>query len=271
MSTIVTISLSSSSQVTIWSTSTGETGSDDCLGSAQVSLADFDVETVSVRWYNILSFRFMQQPKVSKVRHKRPDSEANSAVSSKQGTLKEESSDESTIISSQTSTLTRSMGPEAMLVQAALNGVAANRAHGRLLESDDEDEDEDEEADDIVIPSVTEVLNSFSVISSINAAQTDKETNTECVFLQPSAAASWGRRVGPEPALVKRSQTFSPSAPISKNDYICRVRRGYLESGHLIPNFLESFSSTGVTRIVQCLYIRDCNSSATWWSAGLCG
>ena len=34
-----------------------------CLGSAQVSLADFDVETVSVRWYNVLSFHFMQQPR----------------------------------------------------------------------------------------------------------------------------------------------------------------------------------------------------------------
>ena len=42
---------------------------EECLGSAQVSLADFDVETVSIKWYNVLSFHFMQQPreKVSKL------------------------------------------------------------------------------------------------------------------------------------------------------------------------------------------------------------
>lgn len=36
---------------------------EECLGSAQVSLADFDVETVSIKWYNVLSFHFMQQPR----------------------------------------------------------------------------------------------------------------------------------------------------------------------------------------------------------------
>ena len=49
-------------QVTIWALSGDAAGSEDCLGSAQVSLADFDVESVSVRWYNVLSFHFMQQP-----------------------------------------------------------------------------------------------------------------------------------------------------------------------------------------------------------------
>lgn len=47
-----------------------------------------------------------------------------SAHSSKQGTLKEESSDESSIISSQTSTLTRNIGPEAMFAQAPLPVLA---------------------------------------------------------------------------------------------------------------------------------------------------
>ena len=58
-------------QVTIWSAPAATEhyhrghGADPevCLGSAQVSLADFDVETVSVRWYNVLSFHFMQQPR----------------------------------------------------------------------------------------------------------------------------------------------------------------------------------------------------------------
>ena len=50
--------------------------------------------------------------------HLKQESEISSMSSSRQGTLKEESSDESTIISSQTSTLTRNMGPESMLAQA---------------------------------------------------------------------------------------------------------------------------------------------------------
>jgi hypothetical protein len=33
---------------------------EECLGSAQVSLADFDLETpVSLKWFNVLSFHFM--------------------------------------------------------------------------------------------------------------------------------------------------------------------------------------------------------------------
>lgn len=52
-------------------------------GCAQVSLADFDPDTPSQKWYNILSFRCMRR---------------------------DESSDESTVISSQTSTLTRNRG-----------------------------------------------------------------------------------------------------------------------------------------------------------------
>jgi protein KIBRA len=58
--------------------------------------------------------------------------------------------------------------------------------------------------------------------------KSDKETNTECVFLQPcqgkarlsAAAATAG---GKNDALVKRSQTFSPSAKINKSDYMCKV------------------------------------------------
>ena len=49
-------------QITIWAISGTSETREDCLGSAQVSLADFDVETVNIRWYNVLSFHFMQQP-----------------------------------------------------------------------------------------------------------------------------------------------------------------------------------------------------------------
>ncbi|XP_028967216.1 protein WWC2 [Galendromus occidentalis] len=74
-------------QVNIWGI--GPLSQEECLGCAQVSLADFNPASSSTKWYNVLSFRFLSQtagqPVVEMV----------------------ESSDESTVISSQTSTLTR--------------------------------------------------------------------------------------------------------------------------------------------------------------------
>lgn len=64
----------------------------------------------------------------------------------------------------------------------------------------------------------------------------DKETNTECAFLpekhrnrfmdKPASSSSdtFDERV------VKRSQTFSPSAVVSKNRYICRLNRSDSDS-----------------------------------------
>ena len=76
---------------------------------------------------------------------------------SRQGTLKEESSDESTIISSQTSTLTRNMGPEAMMAHAdSVEGVGVPAltpsefsidAITVQVENTDDDEEEDNEED----------------------------------------------------------------------------------------------------------------------------
>lgn len=75
-----------------------------------------------------------------------------------------------------------------------------------------------------------------------NQDMADKETNTECVFLQPSASP---RKSGPltdsVSALVKRSQTFSPSAPINKSDYNCRVSSKRRKDDILIHNNLGLF------------------------------
>ena len=55
----------------------------------------------------------------------------------------------------------------------------------------------------------------------------DKETNTECVFIQPPLIGrKWTNeetRLAAASTVVKRSKTFSPSAPISKSQYNCRV------------------------------------------------
>merc|ERR1719225_1445688 len=127
-------------------------------------MADFKTSTTSVKWYNVLSFHFMQ-PEVKRpvsasprAHHLKQESEISSMNSSRQGTLKEESSDESTIISSQTSTLTRNIGPESMLSHcdspdtAGQTGFLApaefSLSQGGITvqlhnEEDDEDDDED--------------------------------------------------------------------------------------------------------------------------------
>lgn len=72
------------------------------MGCTQVSLADFSPESVSMKWYNILGSQFMQQNIPSRIVSK---NDGNRIETNE--TRREESSDESTIISSQASTLTR--------------------------------------------------------------------------------------------------------------------------------------------------------------------
>jgi hypothetical protein len=180
-------------------------------------------------------------------------------MSSKQGTLKEgESSDESTIISSQASTLTRDVIPPPAQLhrshdvdeEAIMALLLKGRAHSNIMESqesDDEGEAEDAEVDysDVVIPNLPEMMASMAALQQPSVqledyqlALVDKETNTECVFVQPSMTKR--TQLQPQPntrdtalsglsptsamaiqALVKRSQTFSPRAPTT--DYICKV------------------------------------------------
>ncbi|KAL1114916.1 hypothetical protein AAG570_007740, partial [Ranatra chinensis] len=111
-------------QVNVWSLSVG--GQTECLGCAQVSLADFSSECTYLKWYNILSFKLMEGVDP-------PDSEEANTPRKKQ--QREESSDESTIISSQTSTLTRNQGCDGTTQDINI----------RLEELDSEEEEEDED------------------------------------------------------------------------------------------------------------------------------
>jgi len=232
-------------QVNIWAVDVNM--KEDCLGSAQVSLADFNPLSTSVKWYNILSFHFMQ-PEMKKpaqvlrtaISHVKQESEISSMASSRQGTLKEESSDESTIISSQTSTLTRNIGPEAMLVhgdaadsmltQDGFIGQAEFSVQGGISFHEDSDEE-----DEFVI---NETTDPDTYMYQLNATQNkDAETNTECVFIQQPVLS---RKVSREESsvklgqshssIVKRSKTFSPSAPINKSQYNCRLNRSDSDS-----------------------------------------
>lgn len=132
-------------------------------GSAQVSLADFSPESPSVKWYNILSFRFMQPSNSSSsadasrslsssqqqlaTKHDKQESDLSMYRASQSNSAlnaKEESSDESTIISSQTSTLTRNQGCDEL--QTAVSLRLEELAN--CLKSPEEEEEEDEDSED---------------------------------------------------------------------------------------------------------------------------
>uniref|UniRef100_A0A8D8UYC3 Protein kibra n=1 Tax=Cacopsylla melanoneura TaxID=428564 RepID=A0A8D8UYC3_9HEMI len=145
-------------QVNVWSVTTvfGGVGEKrvDCVGCAQVSLADFtSMESVSTKWYNILSLKCFQSEDESPPPPPLPPLPAHIT------TVKEESSDESTIISSQTSTLTRNQGCEGVPCEAvSLKLEQLNREFLQSSSSDptdptrcdeyEEDEEEEEEFDE---------------------------------------------------------------------------------------------------------------------------
>lgn len=87
-----------------------------------------------------------------------------------------------------------------------------------------EEELEDEDCDDIVeeersIPGNETYLDHVPEACEVDTE--DKETNTECVFLPEKGSK---RREESRAAMViKRSQTFSPSAAVAKSQYVCRV------------------------------------------------
>ncbi|CAK1542525.1 unnamed protein product [Leptosia nina] len=178
----------------------------ECLGCTQVSLADFDPESTSQKWYNVLSFRSMRR---------------------------DESSDESTVISSQTSTLTRNRGPESM------TGAECN------IECGDDSASEDEEAREPLNQIVEEdSFEDYIPEEELNLEEeylpstAEKETNTECNFC-PEGGRQLHRRKSQQVstnqeeslATIKRSQTFSPQPQsIGKGHYICRLNRSESDS-----------------------------------------
>ncbi|CAL4125792.1 unnamed protein product, partial [Meganyctiphanes norvegica] len=245
-----------------------------CVGYAQISLADHNMDCPQTRWYNILNFA-----------HVRPDSLSKDDFSSKSSTLrsstsatnvKEESSDESTIISSQTSTLTRNLGPEAL----RLNLQLTSEDFEHVIDSDDDDEDDDEELeeetrddDQQCQEAVMEALENAED-TAVEGETTDplvemadKETNTECMFLMSAGGSSRSSLVGQQqpvasttsPAsskleggidtnhaaipLIKRSQTFTPSAPVGKTNYICRLNRS--DSDSCVPLYRRASFQRG--------------------------
>ncbi|XP_014488000.1 PREDICTED: protein kibra [Dinoponera quadriceps] len=261
-------------QVNVWCTSNE---SEECLGSAQVSLADFSPESPSVKWYNILSFRFMQpsdSPSTSSsnnnnnnnnnnninvstsVRSQAKHDKQESDISVYRNTqnAKEESSDESTIISSQTSTLTRNQGCDELQTAVSLRleelanclgspeeedeGGGSGSGSGSGDSNNEEDIPVDFMTDDNVLEDVLEHEEDEELNDETRQTE-DKETNTECVFIPEQGKQRKLSAAGVAPGavhddknsiVIKRSQTFSPSAAVSKNHYICRLNRSDSDS-----------------------------------------
>ncbi|XP_074111346.1 WW and C2 domain containing protein kibra isoform X1 [Cotesia typhae] len=248
-------------QVNIWCISDEP---EECLGSAQVSLADFSPESPSVKWYNILSFRFMQlsasgssSTNTSSISSKLPkhDKQESDISVYRSGVslqnTKEESSDESTIISSQTSTLTRNQGCDELQTVVSLrleelaNCLGSPEEEDEERDSDSGSEDSDGEGilvefmmDDNVLEDVLEHEEEEGLIDEFNQTQ-DKETNTECIFIPEQGKqrklSAAGIVLGAvhddkNSIVIKRSQTFSPSAAVSRNHYICRLNRSDSDS-----------------------------------------
>nr|SVE83497.1 EOG090X00VK [Daphnia pulex] len=226
-------------QISVYSRPATSDSHEDCLGWAQVSLADFRPDTNSVKWYNILALRCLSS-----------SSHPLSGSASETGTgLKEESSDESTIVSSQPSTLTRNQrGPmsELEIVEQGTDSEDESESEDEESETDEEPTEGEKSVsqENLVDQALEQVVQDIQEedeeeeeeerVYAVEPVQVaNKGTNTECVF-QPDRGAL-RRPFGVDgfhhrAILVKRSQTFSPSAAASRAEYICRLNRSDSDS-----------------------------------------
>ncbi|XP_052793910.1 protein WWC2-like isoform X2 [Mya arenaria] len=253
---------------------------DECFGCASVSMADFDPkDVISVRWYNVLSFKFMQpdtstsaggrrvveternghdasritysmsetssqsatstltimsdkvtrlleasSARLRRVQHSSEERDSGYHTHPMVSSLKEESSDESTVISSQTSTLTRNQGPDEMeehgggdaVTQIASLGVGMDGGLGDEEDDDIEDDDLEYEGLDTaedVIQGLEQTLEGICISEgytdqddTLRTETADKETNTINVRNKGAEARQEGRNSN-----IRRSQTFSPA------------------------------------------------------------
>ncbi|XP_030370330.1 protein kibra [Scaptodrosophila lebanonensis] len=224
--------LTKSLQVTVVSM-TGQ--KEEIIGTVQISMAEFNPDDSTLKWYNVLSSKFMPTFETLEM----PSTSAAAAAAAVAAThtsatlataanCKEESSDESTITSSQTSTLTRNQAPPLELqAQIAEELPEHENLNGEQCSDDEDDDDEEEEEENLVGGVVTThsacMLDAY--LENMKQEYADKETNTDCAFLPEK---SRGQLLDDRP--VKRSQTFTPSAAVSKNRYTCRLNRSDSDS-----------------------------------------
>lgn len=212
-------------------------------GCAQVSLADFNVNSVSTKWYNILC---LQEEVPVSIVHPKQESDLSVRDRSEQDLSykqngKEESSDDSTIISSQTSTLTRNQDTVFPAMNLNFEELYNCLKNTEEYDSDDSDEDLDDEEDEEQEGITVEFGQNDKLEPVLEHAEhgddlreySDAQTNTECNFHPEHAKQMKLQAAGgatEEKGAIKRSQTFSPSAQVSKSQYVCKLNRSDSDS-----------------------------------------
>ncbi|CAD6993333.1 unnamed protein product [Ceratitis capitata] len=257
----VSISLSKLQTKSLQVTVVSMTGQkEEIIGTVQISMAEFNPDDSTLKWYNVLSSKFMPTfepldlPSTSSAAGANASvaSPANSATGSNSASAsqitsgsstavsasnttnaaKEESSDESTITSSQTSTLTRNQVPpfemQAQITEELQEQLSVNDEDDED-EEDDDDEEEDED-DDLEGLTDEKMLEAYNCIDLVKQEYVDKETNTECAFPPEKSRTAQQQQQMADDRPVKRSQTFTPSAAVNKNRYICRLNRSDSDS-----------------------------------------
>lgn len=110
-------------------------------------MAEFNPEDSTLKWYNVLSSKFIPSFESLDMPSTSAAAAAAAVAASNNCNIREESSDESTITSSQTSTLTRNQAPPLEL-QAQIAEELPEHVRLNEQQCSDEDDDDDEEEDE---------------------------------------------------------------------------------------------------------------------------
>ncbi|XP_076316254.1 protein kibra-like isoform X2 [Tachypleus tridentatus] len=211
--------------------SSGET---ECLGSVQISLADFDPSLILTKWYNVLTFHVLQLETQRERNHEVPstrekeeiglDETANTGISNLSGR------------NSSASTSARTSIQDSDVVKC---GELANGQHDSLEGADrreehycGEESGKDLNVREFQILQTTRCGEHQKCISERLSHQVelcDKETNTECVFL-PLQNKQKQIEDSVRTSVIKRSQTFTPNVDFKKHHYVCKLNRSYSDS-----------------------------------------
>ncbi|XP_070270550.1 protein KIBRA [Myotis yumanensis] len=194
---------------------TDQSHPEDCLGGAQISLAEVCRSGErSTRWYNLLSYKYLKQqnrePKPGGARAPTPGPENTDAVSA----LLEQT---------------------AVELEKRQEGRSSTQDLGdswRFEEETSDNETAAEEGEEEVFAE-----KSSPDPEECPAVKVDKETNTETPSPSPTVVRPKDRRVGtPSPApflrgsTIIRSKTFSPGP---QSQYVCRLNRSDSDSSTL--------------------------------------
>ncbi|XP_037943848.1 protein kibra-like [Teleopsis dalmanni] len=214
---------------------------EEIIGTVQISMAEFNPDDSTLKWYNVLSSKFintfepLDMPSTSAAAVAAATALAattthTTATVTTATNCKEESSDESTITSSQTSTLTRNQAPPFELQEQITEEVTENlNGEDEDDDDDDDDDDEEEEEEEELEGAVGGSTDAFVAAYLMKQEYADKQTNTECAFPPEKSRSSQQQQMSDDRP-VKRSQTFTPSAAVGKNRYICRLNRSDSDS-----------------------------------------